>query len=77
MAALLSGEIDALSTGFSEAVALEKAGKVRIIGVTSDKRVPAAPNAPTLKEQGYDEHLLTGADFLLLLIFQVTNDVHT
>ena len=54
MAALLSGEIDALSTGFSEAVALEKAGKVRIIGVTSDERVPAAPNAPTLKEQGYD-----------------------
>ena len=54
MAALLSGEIDALSTGFSEAVSMEKAGKVRIIGVTSDERVPAAPNAPTLKEQGYD-----------------------
>jgi putative tricarboxylic transport membrane protein len=33
---------------------LEKAGKVRIIGVTSNERVPAAPNAPTLKEQGYD-----------------------
>ena len=54
MAALLSGEIDALSTGFSEAVSMEKAGKVRIIGVTSDERVPAAPNAPTLKEQGYE-----------------------
>ena len=54
MAALLSGEIDALSTGFSEAVAMENAGEVRIIGVTSDERVPAAPNAPTLKEQGYD-----------------------
>ena len=54
MAALLSGEIDALSTGFSEAVAMEKAGEVRIIGVTSEERISAAPNAPTLKEQGYD-----------------------
>lgn len=54
MAALPSGEIDALSTGFSEAVSIEKAGEVRIIEVTSDERVPAAPNAPTLKEQGYN-----------------------
>ena len=32
MAALLSGEADALSTGFSEAVVMEKAGKVHIVG---------------------------------------------
>jgi len=54
MAALLSGEIDALSTGFSEAVSMEKAGKVRMIAVTSSERVDAAPNAPTLIEQGYN-----------------------
>ena len=54
MAALLSGEADALSTGFSEAVAMEKAGKVRMIAVTSPERVDAAPNVPTLIEQGYD-----------------------
>ena len=41
MAALLSGEINALSTGFSEAVALAQAGEVKILGVTSDARVPA------------------------------------
>ena len=32
MAALLSGEIKALSTGFSEAVAMAKAGEANIIG---------------------------------------------
>ena len=42
MAALLSGEIAALSTGFSEAVDLAAAGEVKIIGVTSDERVGAA-----------------------------------
>ena len=54
MAALLSGEIAALSTGFSEAVDLADAGEVKIIGVTSNARVDAAPDAMTMKEQGID-----------------------
>lgn len=54
MAGLLSGEIKALSTGFSEAVALAQQGEVRILGVTSDERVDAFADAPTLKEQGLD-----------------------
>lgn len=54
MAALLSGEIAALSTGFSEAVDLANAGEVKIIGVTSDERVDAFPDAPTMVEQGID-----------------------
>ena len=54
MAGLLSGEVQALSTGFSEAVALARAGEVRIVGVTSDERVPSYTAAPTLKEQGID-----------------------
>jgi putative tricarboxylic transport membrane protein len=54
MAALLSGEISALSTGFSEAVALEQAGEVKIIGVTSDERVSASPESMTMMEQGID-----------------------
>ncbi len=54
MAALLSGEIQALSTGFSEAVDLAAAGEVKIIGVTSDERVAAAPDAMTMKEQDID-----------------------
>ncbi|MEL7344416.1 MAG: tripartite tricarboxylate transporter substrate-binding protein [Pseudomonadota bacterium] len=54
MAALLSGEIKALSTGFSEAVALAEAGEVKILGVTSDERVDAFGDAPTMMEQGID-----------------------
>lgn len=54
MAALLAGEIQILSTGFSEAIGLADAGEVRIIAVTSPERVPAYDAAPTLVEQGYD-----------------------
>jgi putative tricarboxylic transport membrane protein len=53
-ASILSGEVDAGSTGFSEAIALAKSGEMRILAVTSDKRVPAFMDAPTLKEQGVD-----------------------
>ena len=63
MAGLLSGEIAALSTGFSEAVELANAGEVRILGVTSDERVPAAPDAPTLKEQGIDTSFVNWRGF--------------
>jgi putative tricarboxylic transport membrane protein len=54
MAALLSGEIKALSTGLSEAIDLDEAGEVKIIGVTSPERVPASPDAMTMIEQGVD-----------------------
>ncbi len=63
MAALLSGEIQALSTGFSEAVALAEAGEVKIIGVTSDDRVPAYADAPTMKEQGIDTSFVNWRGF--------------
>ena len=53
-AALLSGEVDAGSTGFSEAIALAQSGEMRILAVTSDSRVPAFKDAPTLKEQGIE-----------------------
>lgn len=63
MAALLSGEIKALSTGFSEAVALAEAGEVKIIGVTSDERVPAYADAATMKEQGIDTSFVNWRGF--------------
>jgi len=63
MAALLSGEIVALSTGFSEAVELANAGEVKIIGVTSDERVEAAPDAMTMKEQGIDTSFVNWRGF--------------
>ncbi|WP_412555865.1 tripartite tricarboxylate transporter substrate binding protein [Shimia sp. MIT1388] len=63
MAALLSGEIAALSTGFSEAVDLANAGEVKIIGVTADDRVSAAPDAMTMKEQGIDTSFVNWRGF--------------
>ncbi|KAJ03123.1 Bug family tripartite tricarboxylate transporter substrate binding protein [Sulfitobacter mediterraneus] len=63
MAALLSGEIAALSTGFSEAVDLAKAGEVKIIGVTADERVAAAADAMTMKEQGIDTSFVNWRGF--------------
>ncbi|MDE4190936.1 Bug family tripartite tricarboxylate transporter substrate binding protein [Phaeobacter gallaeciensis] len=63
MAALLSGEIKALSTGFSEAIDLANAGEVKIIGVTADERVPAYADAMTMKEQGIDASFVNWRGF--------------
>ena len=54
LAALLSGEIDALSTGLGEALELHKAGKVRIIGHTAPSRIDVLKSVAPLTEQGYD-----------------------
>jgi putative tricarboxylic transport membrane protein len=54
MAGLLSGDIKVLSTGFGEALGLAKQGEVRILAVTSDERLSAAPEVKTIKELGYD-----------------------
>jgi putative tricarboxylic transport membrane protein len=63
MAGLLSGEIDALSTGFSEAVALSAQGVVRILGVTAPERVPASADTPTFAEQGIDAQFVNWRGF--------------
>jgi putative tricarboxylic transport membrane protein len=63
MAALLSGEIQVLSTGFSEAVELARADEVRIIGVTAPDRVPAYEEAPTFMEQGYEVEFVNWRGF--------------
>jgi putative tricarboxylic transport membrane protein len=63
MAALLSGEIAILSTGFSEAIALAEAGEVRIVAVTAPERVAAYDSAQTLKEQGLDVEFVNWRGF--------------
>jgi putative tricarboxylic transport membrane protein len=54
MAGLLSGDTQILSTGFGEALGLANQGLVRILAVTSDERLPQAPDVPTVKESGID-----------------------
>jgi tripartite-type tricarboxylate transporter receptor subunit TctC len=52
--ALLGGQVEALSTGPSTVIQHAKGGKVRILATWGDKRHPALPDVPTLKELGYD-----------------------
>jgi len=59
MAGLLSGEAQALSTGFSEAVEMARQDQVRILCVTSLEPVAAAPDAPTCDSAG-----APGAEFV-------------
>jgi len=52
-AAILGGNVTIGGSGYSEFAEYIKTGKMRAIGVTSDKRLPGI-NVPTLKEQGID-----------------------
>ncbi len=62
-AALLSGEVDLGSTGFSEAVELARAGEFRILAMTAPERSAAFPEAPTLKEQGVNAEFVNWRGF--------------
>lgn len=53
VAAILGGNVTIGGSGYSEFAEHIAAGKMRAIGVTSDKRLPGI-NVPTLKEAGYD-----------------------
>ncbi|MEM7644727.1 MAG: tripartite tricarboxylate transporter substrate-binding protein [Pseudomonadota bacterium] len=52
MAALLSGEIQGLSTGLSEALELARQGEVDILCITAPEPVAAAPDVPTCASAG-------------------------
>jgi tripartite-type tricarboxylate transporter receptor subunit TctC len=54
MAAILGGHVDAVSTGLSEAAEQAKAGKLRMIAITSPERAKDAPDVPTWKEMGIE-----------------------
>lgn len=52
--ALMGGNIDVASIYPNDVVAQARAGQVRVLAVFSEKRIKAMPDAPTLKEQGFD-----------------------
>jgi tripartite-type tricarboxylate transporter receptor subunit TctC len=52
--ALLGGHIDLLVGNISEAIALQRDGRIRALGVAAPLRFPALPNVPTFQEQGFD-----------------------
>ncbi|MDR2112710.1 MAG: tripartite tricarboxylate transporter substrate binding protein [Candidatus Accumulibacter sp.] len=51
---LLGGHIGIATVSVPEMLTQHKAGKVRILGITSDKRMELLPDVPTWKEQGID-----------------------
>lgn len=53
LAALLGGKVTAGISGYGEFEGQIKAGKLRVVGVTSPAKLPGV-DAPTLKEQGID-----------------------
>ncbi len=53
-AAILGGNVTVGGSGYSEFAEYITAGKMRAIGVTSEKRLPGLANIPTMKEQGFD-----------------------
>jgi len=54
IAAIVGGNVSVGGSGYSEFAEYIATGKMRPIGVTSEKRLPAIPNVPTMREQGYD-----------------------
>ena len=53
ISAILGGNVSVGGSGYSEFAEHIKSGKMRAIGVTSDKRLKGV-DVPTLKEQGFD-----------------------
>ncbi len=51
--ALLGGHVDAISGGPNVSIPHIKAGTVKVLAGWGDKRLPALPDVPTLKESGY------------------------
>ena len=50
---LMGGQIQLFFDAATGLIAQGKAGKVRLIGVSSDRRLPAVPDVPTFIEQGF------------------------
>jgi putative tricarboxylic transport membrane protein len=50
---LLGGHIDAMVQAANNAIPHQQAGTMRILGMSTPRRSPSAPDAPTFTEQGY------------------------
>jgi tripartite-type tricarboxylate transporter receptor subunit TctC len=60
MAALLAGDVDFMFDALSISAPQIKAGKIRLLAVTSRERSPMFPEAPTLIESGFPEFEVSG-----------------
>jgi tripartite-type tricarboxylate transporter receptor subunit TctC len=53
MTGLLSGEVQLMFVTFSSAVNFAKQNRIRMLAVVAPERVPAMPDVPTMREQGF------------------------
>ena len=60
MAALLAGDVDFMFDALSISAPQIRAGKIRLLAVTSRTRSPMFPDAPTLIESGFPEFEVSG-----------------
>jgi len=50
---LATGRVDFFFVSYSSVLSFLQAGKVRVLAVTSPKRLPALPDSPTMREAGF------------------------
>lgn len=62
--ALMGGQISSSIDVMSSLTEAHKAGKIRMLAVSSEKRVPQAPDVPTFAESGYPAITATGFNAL-------------
>ena len=60
MTALLAGDVDFMFDALSISAPQIRAGKIRLLAVTSRERSPMFPDAPTLVESGFPEFEVSG-----------------
>jgi tripartite-type tricarboxylate transporter receptor subunit TctC len=52
---LLGNHVQMFFPSTAEALPLANSGKIRLLGVTSEERLPTLPDVPTMKELGFAE----------------------
>jgi tripartite-type tricarboxylate transporter receptor subunit TctC len=55
MTDVMGGQIDGVIAGSAGIAATARAGKLRLLAITSEQRSPALPDVPTAKEQGFPD----------------------
>jgi tripartite-type tricarboxylate transporter receptor subunit TctC len=58
LVALMSGEVDFGTMAVPGAIPIVRANRVRALAVLSEKRVPALPDVPNMKESGVDDFVV-------------------
>lgn len=57
---LLSGRVDAMVMGVPESLAFVRAGKLKALGVSSERRAPSLPDVPSIAEAGVPGYSFLG-----------------